>query len=47
MTVDSVQSSLEGQVDNVLAYNQFDVRVTLEREYRTSKWSKRPSKSRM
>lgn len=34
MTVDSVQSSLEGQVDEVLAYNQFDVRLTLEREYR-------------
>ena len=34
MTVGSVQSSLEGQVDEVLAYNQFDVRLTLDREYR-------------
>jgi putative ABC transport system permease protein len=36
MTVGSVQSSLEGQVDSVLAYNQFDVQIMLEREYRTS-----------
>lgn len=34
MTVGSVQSSLNGQVDRVLAYNQFDVQITLGREYR-------------
>lgn len=34
MTVGSVQSSLEGQVDRVLAYNQFDIQMTLSREYR-------------
>ncbi|MEZ4709101.1 MAG: FtsX-like permease family protein [Caldilineaceae bacterium] len=36
MTVGSVQRSLEGQVDKVLAYNQFDIQLILAREYRTS-----------
>ena len=34
MTVGSVRSSLENRVEEVLAYNQFDVRVQFERAYR-------------
>ena len=35
MTVGSVRSSLENRIEEVLAYNQFDVRVQFERAYRT------------
>ncbi len=37
MTVGSVRSSLQGRVEEVLAYNQFDMRVGFGRAYRNSK----------
>jgi putative ABC transport system permease protein len=37
MTVGSVRSSLQGRVEEVLAYNQFDIRISFGRAYRISK----------
>ncbi len=37
MTVGSVRSSLQGRVEEVLAYNKFDINVNLGRAYRSSK----------
>ncbi len=37
MTVGSVRSSLQGRVEEVLAYNRFDININMGRAYRSSK----------